>query len=716
MVARRLKDLRFGLSTLVVAVLAASPLSAGDSLPSPPASAPSASNSARLPTTGASLNPPDKVLPPNIGTSSSGPASSTAPVDLQFAPLQPTAVGSGSTAAAPASSGSSPATAGLPSSSPVSPAPAAAQPLEPIPDPVPNGGAATPTPTPSGEHHKVETASFNGVTPGVTSEEEVQKAWGSPKQMTRVNGNKVQLYSVDPFSRVEVTFSGTKVSAIVVRLDTSVPAQALAEPLKLAALRPVLISDEMGNVLGQAYPERGVLFSFEPSEQPGKASMRVNQIVVEPVSAESFALRAETYLDSQLESSAWDLENAIRLDPKYARAYWLQARVLSFLGDHGAALAAVDRALELVPNDGQYQVTRAQILGQLGRFPEGIQEARTALPNCEKRPHVQARALCLLGDLLGSGPSPDYQQALQYHTQAVTSADALAASPHPAVRRAAKEVLVDAHLGAAHDIAWGDWKEKETAVIRWLDRAKTFADDLVAREGGGEEYHFRVASRAVAAYVGLQGKVDPATWTDQAVRSGEQLIASTGDSSRKQQIQWDLGLALYDAVQIYQMRSEHDKAIRYGRQAVACLEQNASRHKNLADLYLLGRLYFRLGAIHAVAEQDHRAAIAWFEKAIPVFDKSAAQIAPQEAARLGETFVSMGVSYWEAGQRDRAVELTERGSGMIENAVKQGLAQNASLEVPLSNLATMYRQLGKTQQAEKLLEQATRGNKQTAVR
>ena len=81
--------------------------------------------------------------------------------------------------------------------------------------------------------------------------------------------------------------------------------------------------------------------------------------------------------------------------------------------------------------------------------------------------------------------------------------------PHPAIRVAAKEVLVDAHLGAAHDIAWGEWKEKPKAVARWLERAAAVADDVVDNEGGSQEQLFRVYARALAAYVGVRGGIDP---------------------------------------------------------------------------------------------------------------------------------------------------------------------------------------------------------------
>ena len=172
----------------------------------------------------------------------------------------------------------------------------------------------------------------------------------------------------------------------------------------------------------------------------------------------------------------------------------------------------------------------------------------------EQRPHVKARALCLLGDLKGSGPHPDYKQALQLHTQALQAADALISDKHPAIRVAAKEVLLDAHLGALHDISWGAWREKERSAENWIAKATEIAQDLIKTEDGSDEYLFRVSTRALSADVGLQGKLDPAKWAKEVVRSGEVLISAAPEPARKAELQWQVAMSLYDAMQVYQMR------------------------------------------------------------------------------------------------------------------------------------------------------------------
>jgi tetratricopeptide (TPR) repeat protein len=292
--------------------------------------------------------------------------------------------------------------------------------------------------------------------------------------------------------------------------------------------------------------------------------------------------------------------------------------------------------------------------------------------------------------------------------EAIRLAGTLATEKHPAVRLAAKEVLIDAHLGAAHDIAWGEWDDKTEAVPRWLARAAAVVEDVIANESGDEEHQFRVATRALAACVGMRGEIDPAQWTQDALQTGQVLVESAANHpERASRLRWELGMALYDALQVYQMRGEHDKALQFGEQAIGYLEQAGNGPASPTTSYLLGRLYFRLGAIHAVRDGNHRAAITWFDKAMPELSKPVPPGAFAEIGRHGETFVSMGVSYWETRQREKAVELTEHGLKLMQQAVEQGTLQASALTVPYSNLSSMHRQMGQEDRARQFEQLAT---------
>ena len=73
----------------------------------------------------------------------------------------------------------------------------------------------------------------------------------------------------------------------------------------------------------------------------------------------------------------------------------------------------------------------------------------------------------------------------------------------------------------------------------------------------------------------------------------------------------------------------------------------------------------------------------------------------------------MGVSFWEVGQREKAVTLTKKGIEWMEKAAKSGSLDAQALSVPYNNLAAMHRQLGAADAAtqyEELAERAKSGN------
>jgi len=160
-------------------------------------------------------------------------------------------------------------------------------------------------------------------------------------------------------------------------------------------------------------------------------------------------------------------------------------------------------------------------------------------------------------------------------------------------------------------------------------------------------------------------------------------------------------------LQVYQFRGQSTQAVHYGDLARQTLQQcSPQRQQTFAYHYLLGRVYFRLGALHAVGREDHRTAVSWYDKAVPLLSLPIPEEGFSELARHGETFVSMGVSYWEVGQREKALDLTQRGLALMEQAVRSGMADRSILAVPYSNLAVMHQTLGRNAEARRFAEMA----------
>jgi tetratricopeptide (TPR) repeat protein len=572
--------------------------------------------------------------------------------------------------------------------------------IEPIPD---TADAANQTDVPKGPV-KLEVASFNGVTPGETTAEELEAKWGKSKAEKTIDQNKVYHYSLGPFPRLEVSvdLASQKVVSIVIRLDKPFPSKDMAAQLQLSRIRPVLVSNSNGEILGQSFPERGVLFAFEKNYKLNQPSMMVTEVVLESLGADPFVLRAETNLGGDPLVNLEDLKHANQIDPKHSRAYWLKARILASLDRMTDALTANQQAVELDGGNCSFRLTFAQILQQSGQYEKAAEQAKEAVRLSEKRPLVQASSLSLLGDLAEGGSMPDFAKALKLHTLAIKTAIPLTTSTKEAIRQAAFRLLVESHLGAASDIAWGDWSQKEKSVAEWISRARGYAEQIEQGKNGSDEALFQVASRALAIYVGLGGKVDPTEMAEETWTIGSKLIGQAEGNKEKTRLRLETGLALFNAVQIYQVRRDHNLALDYGQKTAQMIE--ASRNPNRADPEqeaLLGRLYFRLGAVHALTDNNHREAIAWYDKSLKRFEAAVANSDPEAMSHRGDSFVSMGVSYWEMDQKEKAIELTKRGLAMIQQAVESGGVDSKAILVPCENLAVMEAAIGNKSEAER---------------
>ena len=95
-----------------------------------------------------------------------------------------------------------------------------------------------------------------------------------------------------------------------------------------------------------------------------------------------------------------------------------------------------------------YRLTHAVILFRDGRTRDGLQITQEVIAAGDVAAQDKARALCQLGDVASIGPTHDYKQAIEYYTKAIEAADPLVKHRTAAIRRDAKHVLVDAHLGA----------------------------------------------------------------------------------------------------------------------------------------------------------------------------------------------------------------------------------------------------------------------------
>jgi len=551
----------------------------------------------------------------------------------------------------------------------------------------------------------VETAVIEGVSPGVTTTEQLTQLWGDPSLETIFGDQVVRLYSLEPLNHIEVALQGGIVCSIVIQLETPFSEEDVRAVLQSELLRskPVLIPDEAGEIIGEVFPEKGVMFVFVP--QGTGQGYYVRRIGIEPVSADPFVLRAEAVLYDQPTEARWDLEDAIRLKPDHAKAHWLLAQIDLTEGHVESALLYNEKAIQLDEQRPAYHLTFVQALIRMNRVEEAKQYLQETIGLCDRYPHEMAKALVMLGDLYRTSRQADHKLAHECHAQAITLATPLTNHSNQTVRLTAKDVLFEAHLATAKAIAWGHWKGKDEAIKKWIDQARVLARDpellTAPARRYSREYPFKIAACSLVTLVAVPEKLNIDIYVEDVIDEGNKLIKSANDPILRAKYHWDTSIALYDAVQIFQQREQFSSALKYGELAANYMKIGINDRNNDADWYLLGRLYFRLGVLHAVGNGNHRAAIEWFDLAKPVFERLLPKIDTEALGLFGETLVSMGCSYWETGQREEAIRLTERGLRQIERGVRDKVLDASVQSIPYMNLAKMYHDLGNQEQAAK---------------
>jgi len=568
------------------------------------------------------------------------------------------------------------------------------------------GANAEDRPTSAGRSNaslpRIDPAQYNDVQPGKTTTSEVIASWGAPQQRDESGDTTTLVYSDPAFERLEVLTSGRAVRAIAIHFKTALPPQQLVEMLEFGDVRPVEVQDPGGRVLGLAFPETGVLFSFAD----GETTRRVGQVLIEQIDPQAFFARAEARRFGTLAQNLADVAFVIRHQPDSAAAHALRGELHLEVGHIGPAAEAAAKAIELDPRNPRYLLLHAVCLGKLARYQEAIQATEAVVALNSVAPEVRGRALTQLGDLLAEGPPRDYKRAVELHKQAVGVCSPLATDDSVAVRRAAKQVLIDAHLGIAYAIGWGNWRRKSEVVPLWIDQASQIAEDMIANDGGWIELRLRVFRRALAAHAGFQPSIEPDILLKKAEQAVRAIAQASDDPLRRQNAGWELGLAYAHAVRIDHLASRLEEGLRHGEAARRHLESNSQpRATSEVARLQLGRLYFALGALHAVHQEDHEAAISWYGKAAPLLAPRPGMQAPDPLS-LGESLVSMGVSYWQVDLQQKALELTEQGTELMKQAVASGAISKTSLAVPYHNLSAMHQQLGDQQQADRFIQLA----------
>ena len=557
----------------------------------------------------------------------------------------------------------------------------------------------------------VDPASFRGTLPGKTTRQEIETTWGAGEAFTSGDGTTGLAWALEPFERVEVGIEGDVASSISIKLAEPVPLGDLARQLEIADLRTVAVKDEQGIRIGEVYPERGVIISVEPGTSNATA------ILIEPLDADSFVLRAEGEIDKCSAYAVADLQYAIQIDPQHVRAQRLLLAMTSDQGKWRQALRLAESAGRLDPDDVWTKLKHAGVLLALNRPEEArvVLDRATALASSS--PLVLAQTARLSGRIHLAQKSPDYQKAVDQFGEAIRRASPLLTKQSPALQAAAREVLLDAHLGTALAIAKGTWQQKSRVIPKWVSRADAVVKEFTGDEQERQVLELQLCRGALAVSAGSNEAIEPLPWVKRLLELRDTMGDGIGDPWRRRQIDWDVGQALADALAAAQKRGDATDMLDNATLTAAYLERG-SEHRELTatERKGLGELMFRIGIMHSLQRGDHPTAVTWFDRAIPLWDDNDRFDRDGELGRLGESYVSMAISYWQVGRREDAVTLSRRGVDLMVAAVDKSQLEERALAVAYGNLATMYAEEGDDQQSKNYAEMASRAEATGTIR
>ncbi len=556
---------------------------------------------------------------------------------------------------------------------------------------------------------EAEAICFNGITPGDSTRIDVLRGWGDPRSED-TQAEELR-YRFDDLPAVVVRFAKNRVESILVELDRPTKIATLTRKLELESLRPATLTDANGTAIAQVYPERGVVlgyaakelglsFASDDNDHAAAQSPRIDNILIQPLQAAPFMLRAEANQQINFTYAIADLEAALRVDEQMSAAHIQLADLQLEIGKPESAERHAAQAVELEPLKVAYRLQWAKCLRNLARYDQAVEQVQEVLETPGISPLARAQALHEMGLLTSLGSQKVARRAVPLHTKAIKIADGLTVSDDPEVWRPAKELLVEAHLAVAVEISSGDWQQKDESVAQWIERASALAEALISEDPAFLPMRLQVAVSSLDAAANLEEPINPLLWIEEAEETVGELKAEILDPLTTSQYDWQLGLAYFHGAQIEHRRSEPDSAIHLGELAEQQLSELATQYLEKPDTdFLRGRLYFQIGAVHAVHYKDHATACHWYDQAVELLLEPVAVTPLASPQQHGDALVSMGVSYWNESEAELAIEVTEAGVELIEQAVESELLGPSALKIAYGNLSAMHHAQGEDEPA-----------------
>jgi hypothetical protein len=211
---------------------------------------------------------------------------------------------------------------------------------------------------------------------------------------------------------------------------------------------------------------------------------------------------------------------------------------------------------------------------------------------------------------------------------------------------------------------------------------------------------------ALACDVNLAEQRDPWVTVGSARQQVDKWLAANQDPLFQRRVRVRHASAMLQAVRSLQLRGEMPRAeqiAKYAAETVGPVAQQQPPHRD-AELPLAHAL-FSIGAIFGVGQNDHERALTWYHQAEPLLVAPIPEWCFHRRVTGADQLVSIGLSHWSAGEKQRAIELTQAGLEQLQAAAANGRTPT-SLAVALNNLAFMHGEVGNRDKAREYTELA----------
>ena len=368
------------------------------------------------------------------------------------------------------------------------------------------------------------------------------------------------------------------------------------------------------------WPDEGISLYFQPTAGIDLVS-RVAFTTAQP---DAFLLRGLNRQWRDYNGALQDARAVQTLDPRREEAYRLEAQVALRIGQPDVAKEAIAEALTVTSATIDLLLLQVQVA--TANELDGLILQIRAIRNDVQLPALtRAKAAYAMGQINAKLATPNYKQAFRFHSEANQRARGLLQSTELAEQFGALELMVNAHLAIAHDIAYGEYttEEKHRAVPKWIELSWKFTAHLLANKYHDRALGLDVCRTSLDLLKKLGKTVPLEVWEDRIPQQAANVLQLKGASTEiLAHMRWQQAMALCHATIIARQGKDGNRVQQLGlaayqlfRGPLTAMTKTGHWDSTTTNAAMIG-LCYTLGSVEAIDNLDHAKAVQWYDQAL----------------------------------------------------------------------------------------------------